>query len=453
MKTRIGHLWDKLNSSLWFIPALMAAVAAGLSIVTVNLDWSVKERLIKNTGWIWAGGAEGAREILSTIAGSMITVAGVVFSITVVVLTLASSQFGPRLLRNFMRDTGNQVVLGTFISTFTYGLLVLRTIRSGDGPEFVPHISVTVGMALALASIGVLIYFIHHVSVSIQSPMIIARVAEEFERGIDRLFPQSLGRSTSTDAENDGSPVPPEFERDARPVPSTATGYLQAIDSDSLLEFAADKDLIVRLNHRPGEFITEGSDLALVSRGRSVDDAVVREINSFFILGPDRTEAQDVEFSVHQLVEIAVRALSPGINDPFTAITSIHRIGAGLCRLAGRDIPSPYRYDADKKLRLIADPVTFADVADAALSPIRQYGRSSVLVNRALLETLTVVARQVRREPDRFALLQHAVLIWHGSQEALEEEKDRKDVEERYRTVLNVLGDRHTGNDLCGSAH
>jgi uncharacterized membrane protein len=167
MKTRIGHLWDKLNSSLWFIPALMAAASAGLSIVTVNLDWSVKEKLIKNTGWIWAGGAEGAREILSTIAGSMITVAGVTFSITVVVLTLASSQFGPRLLRNFMRDSGNQVVLGTFISTFTYGLLVLRTIRSGDGPEFVPHISVTVGMALALASLGVLIYFIHHVSVSI----------------------------------------------------------------------------------------------------------------------------------------------------------------------------------------------------------------------------------------------------------------------------------------------
>jgi uncharacterized membrane protein len=214
------------------------------------------------------------------------------------------------------------------------------------------------------------------------------------------------------------------------------------------MDLAVEKDLIVRVNHRPGAFITEGSDLALVSPGRTLDDALVRVINSFFILGPERTEAQDVEFSVHQLVEIAVRALSPGINDPFTAITSIHHIGAGLCRLAGREIPSAFRYDADKQLRVIAAPVTFADVADAALSPIRQYGRSSVLVDCALLETLTVVARQVRREADRCALLQHAVLIWHGSQEALEEGKDRKDVEERYRRVLNVLGDRHTGDDL-----
>jgi uncharacterized membrane protein len=452
MKTRIGHLWDKLNSSLWFIPALMAAAAAGLSIFTVNLDWSVQERLIKNTAWIWTGGSDGAREILSTVAGSMITVAGVVFSITVVVLTLASSQFGPRLLRNFMRDTGNQVVLGTFISTFTYCLLVLRTIRTGNGEEFVPHISVTVGIVLALASLGVLIYFIHHVSVSIQSPMIIARVGEEFQRGIDRLFPQTLGEPGGGEAaDSESAPIPANFEREARPVPSRATGYLQAIDSDGLLDFASEKNLLIRLKHRPGAFITEGSDLALLWPGRSLDDAIGRAINSFFILGPERTEAQDVKFSVHQLVEIAVRALSPGINDPFTAITSIHHIGAGLCRLAEREIPSAFRYDADKKLRVIADPVTFADVAEAALSPIRQYGRSSALVDVALLETLAIVAQQVRREQDRLALLQHAVLIAHASRSALEEEKDRKDVEESYRAVLSVLGGGDCRDQLPGS--
>jgi uncharacterized membrane protein len=447
MKTRIHHFWDNLTSSLWFIPSLMAAASAGLSFGAIWLDAVVKERLVEQAGWIWGGGPDGAREILSTIAGSMLTVAGVVFSITVVVLALASSQFGPRLLRNFMRDTGNQVVLGTFISTFTYCLLVLRTIRSDGGTEFVPHISVTIGILLALASLGVLIYFIHHVSVSIQAPIVIDKVAQELDRAIERLFPQKLGQAAEPDAANNSRHrILPDFEHEARPVPSCATGYLQAIDSSGLMELAATRDLIVRLHHRPGSFVVEKSDLARVWPEPSVDEALIGDINKLFIFGPERTEAQDVEFSVHQLVEIAVRALSPGINDPFTAITSVHRLGAALCRLARREIPSPYRYDSEKNLRVIAEPVTFADIADAALSPIRQYGRSSAVVSLSLLETLTLVARQVRREEDRLALLQHAVLIAHASREALTEDKDRKDIEERYRIVLNALGDRDTGD-------
>lgn len=166
--TQLITYWEDIRSSFWFVPTLMAAASAVLAMCNIYLDHTLPESW-RGNGWIYSGGAEGARAVLSVIASSMITVAGVVFSITIVALTLASSQFGPRLLRTFMRDTANQVVLGTFIATFLYCLLVLRTIRGLDEREFVPHLSVTVGVLLGVASLGVLIYFIHHVSVSIQA--------------------------------------------------------------------------------------------------------------------------------------------------------------------------------------------------------------------------------------------------------------------------------------------
>lgn len=444
MKSQIFHLWDTVNSSLWFIPTLMATVTVALSFATITLDGAVKERLVDRMGWIWTGGPNGAREILSTIAGSMITVAGVVFSITVVVLALASSQFGPRLLRNFMRDRGNQIVLGTFISTFTYCLLVLRTIRGDDGAsEFVPHISVTLGIVLALVSLGVLIYFIHHVSVSIQAPIIIAKVAEELDRGIERLFPEKLGQSLGENtAPANGMDIPPELDRDGCAVPSCASGYLQAIDTEGMMQLATEKDLFLRVNHRPGEFVVQGGNSVLIWPRQSVDESLANEINALFIIGTQRTEEQDIEFSVHQLVEIAVRALSPGINDPFTAMTCVDRLGAALCRLAERKIPSPYRHDDKGKLRVIAKGATFAGITDAAFNPIRQYGRSSALVTLRLLDMLAVIAEHVRREEDRQALVRHALLIERASRDALKEQVERETVEELYRTVLEALGEK-----------
>lgn len=440
MKHRIVSIWDALNSSLWFVPSLMVLVTIGFSFATLAIDETVKRKTIVQAGWLWNGGPSGARDLLSTIAGSMITVAGVVFSITIVVLALASSQFGPRLLRNFMRDISNQVVLGTFISTFTYCLLILRTIRDNGASEFVPHISVTVGILSALASLGVLIYFIHHVSVSIQAPMVIARVAEELDRSIARLFPEQLEQNTGAAGDKENlSALAPDFLRQPFAVPSTATGYLQAIDVEALLAIAEEKDLTLRLNYRPGHFVVKGAELVLVWPKESGDRQLADTINRSFILGAQRTEAQDVEYSVHQLVEVAVRALSPGINDPFTAMTCTDRLGAALCRLAVREIPSPYRYDTSDMLRVIAPGVTFAEVTDQAFNQIRQYGRSSAAVTIRLLEVLTLLAHKVRTEADRAALLRHAAMIERGGREGLPEEQDRNDVKERYRNFLTAL--------------
>ncbi|HEY7316030.1 MAG TPA: DUF2254 domain-containing protein [Candidatus Binatia bacterium] len=436
MKAKFINVWDVLRSSFWFLPALMTFGVIGLSFATIALDWVVQERLLKKVPLVWIGGIEGARQLLSTIAGSMVTVAGVVFSITIVVLALASSQFGPRLLRNFTRDRGNQVVLGTFIATFTYCLLVLRSIHGGDGSPFVPYISVSLGIALALVSVAVLIYFIHHVSVIIQAPTVITMVAAELDEGIDRLFPEKLGQGRPPPKQH--RPIPGNFEQQAQAIIALHTGYLQSIDSNGLMRIATKNDLVMKLNYRPGKFIIAGSVLLLAWPRQSVAEQLDNQINDSFILGDDRTPIQDVEFCIDQLVEVAVRALSPGINDPFTAMTCIDRLGAALCLLSEREIPSPYRYDGDDKLRVIPDPVTFAGLTDSAFNQIRQYGRSSAAVTIHLLEIIERVLRHVRRAEDSEALLRQAMMIERGAHE-LREEWDRDDVRKRYRAVLGSI--------------
>lgn len=438
MKARLSNFWEALRASFWFLPALMTFGAIGMSFATIALDWVVRERLLKRLALVWIGGIDGARQLLSTIAGSMITVAGVVFSITIVVLALASSQFGPRLLRNFMRDRGNQVVLGTFISTFTYCLLVLRSIHDGDGTPFVPYISVSLGIALALVSVAVLIYFIHHVSVIIQAPTVIAMVAAELEEGIDRLFPEKLGQSRRP-SETQHEPFPSNFDLYAKPIAASHTGYLQTINTEGLMKAATENDLVMRLHYRPGQFIIAGSSLLGAWPKQRIGEQLGNQINEAFILGNDRTPTQDVEFCIDQLVEVAVRALSPGINDPFTAIACIDRLGAALCLLSEREMPSRYRYDREGQLRVIADTVTFAGLTDAAFNQIRQYGRASAAVTIHLLETIEVILRRVRREGDGTALLRQAMMIERGSQAALTEEWDREDVTKRYRAVLELL--------------
>ena len=194
MKTWLVQQWAKLRSSFWFLPSLMVAAAAALALASVAWDRSMPEGWLEQADWLYTGGAEGASLVLSTIAGSMITIAGVVFSMTLVALSLASSQLGPRLLRNFMRDTSNQVVIGTFLATFVYGLLVLRTIRRADEVAFVPHLSVSLGVVLALASLGVLIYFVHHVAMSIQADVVVSRVGDELFDAVERLYPRAAER-------------------------------------------------------------------------------------------------------------------------------------------------------------------------------------------------------------------------------------------------------------------
>lgn len=439
MRTKLYNLWASMQTSFWLIPGLMAFLAIGAAFLMIHVDKRLTLDSSFVAGFPYMGGPEGSRAILSSIAGSMITVAGVIFSITIVALTLASSQFGPRLLRNFIKDRGNQVVLGAFISAFIYCLLVLRTVQSAREPVFLPSISVTFAMALALANFGLLIYFIHHVSTSIQADRVIATVFAELQEHLERLFPDPLDLE-----ENPGPEEEPQSEAarysQAHHISAPHSGYLQAIDTDGLLKIARKNDYILHLRFRPGEFVVEDSTLATVRCTLRPDESLAGRIAASFILGPQRVPDQDPEFAVHQLVEIAVRALSPGINDPFTAISCIDRLGSALCRLTNKAFPASHRYDNQGNLRVVLKTVSFSGIVNAAFDQIRQYGRSSVAVIIRLLETLAVVASHAQNSEQRQAVLRQANMTAQAGQEAIPEENDRLDVQERYRACLDLLG-------------
>ncbi|MDQ2694004.1 MAG: DUF2254 domain-containing protein [Pseudomonadota bacterium] len=440
MKIYLRNLWEAVQTSFWFVPAVMLALAVGLASGALAVDETLDVEYVQGFYWVYDSKPEGARQLLSTVAGSMIAVAGVVFSITIVTLTLASTQFGPRLLRNFMRDPGNKVVLGTFTSTFLYCLLVLRRIHGGEDAAFVPHLAVALGVLLAVVSIAVLIYYIHHVASSIQAENVISAVSADLHAVIDRLFPDPLEAEAATD---DAAPLraaPADFLARAAAVAVSASGYIQAIDQERLVRIARRHDLVVYLHCRPGRYLVAGAPLAQVWPASHVNPPLAKAINDAFILGVQPTPEQDVEFAIRQLVEVAVRALSPGVNDPFTAITCIDNLARGLGLLFGRACPSPLHRDADGQLRLITQPVTVADIVDAAFNQIRQYGSASVGVCIRLLESIAMLGPLARRAADRRALARHAVMIAEECRRQTRQPRDREDLMERRRAALQALG-------------
>ena len=448
--TRLRALWEYLRGTYWAVPSAMSVGAVLLAFGMIQLDEAATPKLLNRLSWVYTGGPEGARAVLSTIAASMITVAGVTFSITIVALTLASQQFGPRLLRNFLRDFGNQVVLGTFVSTFLYCLLVLRTVRGSDDAEFVPHLAVTVGVTLAILSLGVLIFFIHHVATSIQASRIIANVAEDLERAIDRLFPDAIGEDAASAGRPSPSAAGPSKVPGAREVTTRTTGYVQTIDADGLMRIAREHNALVRVHASPGSFVRRGGVLLTVAPGTNRAEPDAKSFRDVFIIGSDRTGTQDVTFFVDQLVELAVRALSPGINDPGTARLCIDRLEQALCHLAGRHIPSAERYDDDGDVRVIACPLTFPDVVASAFEEIARYSRTSVSVTCRLLEAVRSVGTCVKRQADRSALLRQAAVIAAGAPDERLSDHDRELIAQCHRAVLDVLH-AGPGNQLAAS--
>lgn len=433
-----SKLWDSLHSSYWFLPTVMAVAAIALAFTMLAID-RASQGAMKQVNWIYTGGPDGARALLSAVASSMITVAATAFSITIIALQLAASNFGPRLLRNFMQDTGNQLVLGTFIGTFIYCLLILRTIRGEDYALFVPQLAVTVGIVLAIASVGILIYFIHHASTIIQASHVIASVSHDLDDAIERLFPEQLGLSTELRPHRQITEIPASFESNTWVVKASKTGYLQAIDNQELLKIACKHNLLLRLQFRPGQFVVQGSALVLVHPGNHLFSKLTKQINDAFIVGHERNEQQDVEFPINQLVEVALRAISPAVNDPFTAIRCIDRLGAGLSRLAQKDFPSPYRYDLQGNLRVIAEGTTFETLVDSAFNQIRQYARSDTAVTIRLLEAIATISAYTSNPKQRDVLRRHAEMIQRGSCEGLAEELDRQAVEQQYDNVIAKL--------------
>lgn len=399
MRSRLFNIIEVVRASYWFIPSVMAIVAIVLGALAVWLDSSgPASDWLSGLSWYQSAKPDGAHEVLSTIAGSMITVAGVVFSITIVALAYASSQYGPRLLTNFMTDRGNQVTLGTFIATFVYCLVVLRTIRGGDG-EFVPQLAVMIGMVLGLASIGVLIYFIHHVPQSIHINKVVAGIGRQLIASVGNRFPRFIGE--------EAAPHERAFHRvpeaatalsgkgdDPRVVSiaGTATGYIEAIDEDRLMEAAHRHDLVVRLRYRPGDYLHAGRTLLQAWPAERVSRKAAEGLRGSYAVGDKRTPYGDLDFLIEELVEIAARALSPGVNDPATARTCFDWLGAGASELARRELPGSERTDNEGCVRVIAQPERFEDFIGRSFGALRQYAATDMTAALHTLRTLGEVA-------------------------------------------------------------
>jgi len=443
-----------VRTSYWFIPSLMALAAVLLGAGMVWLDVWLGTGWLKGVSWYQQIQADGAREVLSTIAGSMITVAGVVFSITIVALSYASSQYGPRVLTNFMSDRGNTVTLGTFIATFLYGLTVLRTIRAGEDQGFVPQLAVMVGMVLALCSIGVLIYFIHHVPQMIHINNIVARIGKLLVEDAGKHFPDLIGE---LDGDQDSRADIPSLNPDACCVRATTTGYIQSIDEADLLECAREADVLVRLRYRPGDFIMRGRILADVAPANAANDDLRDAVRGCFFTGKKRTPENDIMFLVSELVEIAARALSPGVNDPMTAVTCLDWIGAGGTEFARRKLPHPVRVDNGGVARVISLPVNFARFVELSFGRLRHYVAADMIAALHLLSVIGEVAAECRR-PDQVDVLRDEVARFAGMVERKLEGADLHAVQRRVAELQALLArgpdDIHEGQAewLGGSA-
>ena len=397
IRTRMIELSENVRGSYWFLPTLLAFAGFALGLSLVLVDAWLGDAWLGQYEWFYGSRPEGARAMLSTIAGSTITVAGVVFSITLVAVTYSSGRFGPRLLGNFMRDRGNQASLGVFIGTYLYCLVVLRTIRSAEETSadtggavrdsFVPHLAMFGGLALAIASTAVLIYFVHHVTSGIHINNVIARVGRD-------LIAQ-IRRQGNEDDFEPGPTSAPSSAGKGEPIIATKTGYIEAIDFDALLKIASRHDLVLRPVRRAGDFVAEGWTLLEAHSAASICDRMRDECTSVVTVGRQRTAQQDLRFGIDELVEIASRALSPGVNDPFTAIACIDWLGAALGELDRTPSPAKQMADEEGTVRIILRPLDFEDYLAAAFGQLRSYVAADPNARAHALNTLKDLATHV----------------------------------------------------------
>ncbi len=426
---------EVLRTSLWFVPAIEVGVAIALFAVTLTADRAAYRGDFTLPGWVISGSADAARQILTTIAAAIITVIGVVFSIILVTLTLASTQFGPRMLRNFIRDRGTQVTLGTFVGTFVYSVLVLASIGTGSHGDFVPHIGVTVTFGLMVADLAVLIYFIHHTSVSIQLPQVIASIASDLAEAI---IEQGSG---NTDPHLKAGPTAVELlsraEQGGSVLVAPASGYVQFIRHQSLVRLAAEADAVISLEQRPGHFIVRGHRFATVWPPDAAP-LVRQALGRAHVVGPHRTLSQDVSFGVDQLVEIALRALSAAVNDTFTALTCIDWLGENLCKIVAQWHPARVHRDAQGFIRVIAAEPSYERLVQRSFEKIRQSSLGMPAVMIRMLEALTRIMSETTTAGQRRVLLDQAAMIDRASERSVPEAADRADIRRRYEAFLTM---------------
>ncbi|TXR57059.1 DUF2254 domain-containing protein [Quadrisphaera setariae] len=386
-QARLAAAWHRASGSFWAVPALMCLLALVLSQVLVAVDHALGPSWTQGLGPLGTrSGPSGSRDVLGAIAGSMLSVASTTFSITIAVMTLTSSSYGPHLVRSFMADRATHVVLGTFDSTSLYALLVLRSVTfETDGTvAFVPHLAVLFAVVAAVGCIAVLVFFIHHVSESVQVVTLSRRVCDQLRDAVGRLYPEGAGDPAPRRAE-----LPPGVHRgdDGRlsgaggapgePVRAGACGYVAEVALEAVEGIAQRHDVLVRVASRPGRYAVDRTVLLEVLPAGRADEDLVRELRSCVDLANSRSSAQDVEFVVQQLVELMSRALSSGVNDPYTAVTALDDLSGGLVLLVARPVPAAERVDPDGVVRLVGDPVRPVELVDQVFDALRAYATTT----------------------------------------------------------------------------
>jgi len=435
MKAEILWVWRRLNANYWFYPALFAITALVLAFACIAVDRSGWSEFLNDIAWLAPARPEGASTMLQVIAGSMIAVASTVFSITIVAVSYASGTYGPRLLTNFMEDKGNQLSLATFIGTFVFALTVLRTVRAEDEspataqdaaatalPGFVPQLSLLVAFGLMVLSVAVLVFFLNHVPSSIRINSVIRDIGERLLSAVKKTYPEEGDRDDPTERPR------------GCPLKAKKAGYIQLIDFEELEKLARHCDCEITLMVRTGDFVHEGLTILEIANG-SCDDGCMKELHECFTQGFSRTPEQDPEFLIDELVEIGLRALSPGINDPFTAVTSLHWLGAATADLGQRYLVKDICEGEIESCPVHPVSDDFAHFVQRGFGAIRSAVATSPIASKVMLDTLRNAALTIEGEKRRELLLGEAAQLREQARIALEG-PDRREVEARFDEIM-----------------
>jgi len=435
MSTRLQQSWQLLKESLWFVPGLMVLSSFGLAYGLVEFDAHTSWQGQKKLPLLFGSGADGARGMLSAISSSMLTVAALAFSLTLSTISQVSSQYSPRVLRNFMRDRINQVVMGYFVGVFAYCLIVLGTIRGTDEIKFVPATAVLVGLILALGGVAALIFFIHHIAESLQTGTIVQHIFRETSKAIEHLFPDRFGEPIDDPVKAEAALTYADEQTGWHPVPTSQSGYLQRINTDGLLTWAVRNQVVLRIEKEIGAFVGEGTILFSVRSDMERPDPAEADwpddLINYVSIGRHRNVEQDVAFGIQQLVDITLKALSPGINDTTTAIMAVDYLGAIGEQLARREFPSRLRSDG-KHLRVLLRSSDFEDYIKLAFDLPRINAKGNHAVLRRLLRALALVNDAVCSPERKPILSKQAALLTQQAEQTLGSEYEKQQVLDLY---------------------
>ena len=419
------HRWDRLKVSFWFAPTLMALAAVLLAWAMYWLDSHIPNAALADSRFILSGTVAELRSTLLNIAGTVLATAGVVFTLLTLPLSTVAAQYGSRLLRLFLGDRTTQFVLGMFVGTFVYCLAGALSIPSTAVEPAGPQLTATVGLYLMLATFATLVLLVQHISTMLQAPNIAAAAGAELREVVHAEITDQLTRGGDQSGTGQGA-LDALVETEGYPARVTGTGYLQYIDPETMLTLAREKNLVIRLLHKPGHYVWPGMVVAQIWPASRVDEQLAAQIRQAFQIGNVRTPTQDVQYAVNQLTEMAVRAMSPAINDPFTAMTCLDYLGEGLTLFIRQGEKGPHYYDREGRLRLVLEPVTFDQLLNAAFDMLRHASCDNASVLLHMLAVIDVISQEAKAPEARQLLLRHVSLIQAESQAGDLIEQDRQ---------------------------